>query len=48
MDLHMLVEFGGRERTEKEFRCLLERTGFKLSNAVATSTEFSILEAMPC
>ena len=48
MDLHMLVEFGGRERTEKEFQSLLERTGFRLSNAVATSTEFSILEATPC
>jgi SAM-dependent methyltransferase len=48
MDLHMLVEFGGRERTEAEFRSLLERTGFKLSSAVATSTEFSILEATPC
>jgi ubiquinone/menaquinone biosynthesis C-methylase UbiE len=48
MDLHMLVEFGGMERTEAEFRSLLERTGFRLSNAVATSTEFSILEATPC
>ena len=48
MDLHMLVEFGGKERTEAEFRNLLEGAGFKLSGVVATSTEFSILEAMPC
>jgi SAM-dependent methyltransferase len=48
MDLHMLVEFGGKERTEAEFRSLLEGAGFKLSSAVATSTEFSILEATPC
>jgi hypothetical protein len=48
MDLHMLVEFGGRERTEAEFGNLLENAGFKMSNAVATSTEFSILEARPC
>lgn len=48
MDLHMLVEFGGKERTEAEFRSLLEGAGFKLSSAVATSTEFSILEAKPC
>ena len=44
----MLVEFGGRERTEAEFRTLLEGAGFELSSAVATSTEFSILEATPC
>jgi hypothetical protein len=48
MDLHMLVEFGGKERTEAEFRTLLEGAGFELSSAVATSTEFSILEATPC
>jgi hypothetical protein len=48
MDLHMLVEFGGKERTEAEFRRLLEGAGFKLYGAVATSTEFSILEATPC
>jgi hypothetical protein len=48
MDLHMLVEFGGKERTKAEFRRLLEGTGFKLSRAVATATEFSILEATPC
>jgi orsellinic acid C2-O-methyltransferase len=48
MDLHMLVEFGGKERTEGEFRNLLEGAGFKLTSAVATSTEFSILEATPC
>jgi orsellinic acid C2-O-methyltransferase len=48
MDLHMLVEFGGKERTEAEFRNLLEGAGFRLSSAIATSTEFSILEATPC
>lgn len=48
MDLHMLVEFGGKERTESEFRSLLKGAGFKLSSAIATSTEFSILEAKPC
>lgn len=48
MDLHMLVEFGGRERTEAEFRSLLEGAGFRLTSAVATSTEFSIMEATPC
>ena len=48
MDLHMLVEFGGKERTEAEFRTLLEEAGFELSSAVPTSTEFSILEATPC
>ena len=48
MDLHMLVEFGGRERSEQEFRSLLEGAGFRLSDAIATSTEFTILEALPC
>jgi hypothetical protein len=47
MDLHMLAEFGGRERTEKEYAEMLQNAGFKLTRAVVTSTEFTILEAAP-
>ena len=47
-DLTMLVEFGGRERTVREFRDLLESSGFKLTSATATSLGYSVLEGIPC
>jgi orsellinic acid C2-O-methyltransferase len=47
VDLTMLVEFGGRERTEAEFRALLESAGFALAKVTATSLEYSILEGIP-
>lgn len=47
-DLTMLVEFGGRERTEAEFRDLLETAGFKLTKVTATSLGFCLLEGIPC
>ena len=47
-DLTMLVEFGGRERTEAEFRSLLEATGFKLTKVTPTSLGFCLLEGIPC
>lgn len=47
-DLNMLVlTAGGRERTEAEFRSLLDRAGFTLSRILPTSTEVSIIEAIP-
>ena len=47
-DLTMLVEFGGRERTVREFRDLLESSGFTLTSATATSLGYSVLEGIPC
>lgn len=47
-DLTMLVEFGSRERTEAEFRRLLDASGFQLTRVAGTSLEFSVLEGIPC
>ena len=45
MDLNMLVLLGGRERTEEEFRRLLERAGFRLERVITTHSPFSVIEA---
>ena len=45
LDLVMLLIPGGRERTEDEYRTLLEKAGFELSRIVPTSTEISVIEA---
>lgn len=46
-DLNMLVLAGGRERTEAQFRALLEAAGFTLTRIISTppSWQHSILEA---
>ena len=46
-DLDMLVSVGGRERSEAEFRVLLEGAGFCLSRILPTPSIVSILEAIP-
>ena len=46
MDLNMLVQLGGRERTEAEYAALFERAGLRLSRVVDTGTPFAILEAV--
>lgn len=46
LDLEMLVTTGGRERTEKEYKTLLESSGFKLSRRIATQESICILEAI--
>lgn len=46
-DLTMLLGPGGRERTEAEFRELLDTSGFELVRIVPTEFEFSILDAVP-
>jgi ubiquinone/menaquinone biosynthesis C-methylase UbiE len=46
-DLHMLVVYGGRERTEAEFAMLLSEAGFRLARVVPTQSEFSVIEAVP-
>ncbi|MFJ9027656.1 methyltransferase [Streptomyces sp. NPDC102274] len=45
VDLTMLGMLPGRERTEPEYRTLLERAGFTLDRVVPTPTVFSIIEA---
>ena len=47
LDLNMLVNFGGRERTEAEYRDLLSAAGFKLKRIVPTRTPTSLMEAAP-
>lgn len=47
-DLNMLVMTGGRERTEAEFRALLEASGLRIARIVmAPPTAFSVIEALP-
>jgi hypothetical protein len=46
IDLHMLVETGGRERTEPEWQGLLERSGFRLSR-IFPGWPWALIEAVP-
>lgn len=47
MDLHMLAVTSGRERSEAEYRALLEAANFSLIGTHAASSGFSIMEASP-
>jgi len=48
LDLAMLVVPGGQERSEDEYRVLLEKSGFRLTRAIPTRTlSGSIIEAIP-
>jgi hypothetical protein len=44
-DLNMLVVTGGRERTEADFRALIEKAGFEVTRIVPTPATMSIIEA---
>jgi SAM-dependent methyltransferase len=44
-DINMLVAVGGRERTEAEYRQLLQGSGFSLMRVLDTRSPLSILEA---
>jgi hypothetical protein len=46
-DLNMLVVAGGRERTEAEFRALVEAAGLRVSRIVETPASLSVIEAVP-
>jgi hypothetical protein len=46
MDLLMMVMTGGRERTEREFRSLLQEAGFSLTRIISTGRH-AILESRP-
>ena len=47
MDLEMLVMPGGRERTEREFRELFDKSGFTLTRIVPTQAPLWVIEARP-
>ena len=47
LDLEMLTMPGGKERTEEEFRALLQHCGFKLTRAIPLKGMVSIVEAVP-
>jgi hypothetical protein len=44
LELEMLVITGGRERTEEEFKNLLEASGFKLARIIPTKENVCIIE----
>ncbi len=46
MDLNMLVMLGGRERTEEEYRRVLQEAGFQLERVIPTHSPFSVIEAI--
>jgi ubiquinone/menaquinone biosynthesis C-methylase UbiE len=46
-DLDMLVMWGGRERTEEEFRALFDASGFKLTDVVLRHFPISVVEGVP-
>ncbi len=47
LDLQMMVITGGRDRTEAEYRTLLEAAGFTLTQVSPTHSERSVIEATP-
>lgn len=46
MDLNMLVISGGRERSEAEYRALLDAAGLTLTKVVPTASPLSVIEAV--
>ncbi|MFI5891610.1 methyltransferase [Actinoplanes sp. NPDC051513] len=46
-DLNMLVAPGGQERTRDEYESLLRAAGLRMTRVVPTTTEFSVIEAVP-
>jgi O-methyltransferase domain len=47
MDLVMLVLTGGKERTPDEYAQLLASAGFRLRQVVPTTSEYTVIEALP-
>jgi hypothetical protein len=46
-DITMMTFPGGMERTEPEFKALLDRAGFKMTSVTPTATMVSVVEATP-
>ena len=47
MDINMLVVTGGRERTEGEYRALLDRAGLRMTRIIPAHPLASIIEVKP-
>jgi hypothetical protein len=47
LDMMMLVGPGGQERTPNEYREMLSRAGFQMTRVVPTTSDVSIVEAVP-
>jgi hypothetical protein len=47
LDVTMLLIPGGMERTEPEYRALLQAAGFRLTRIVSTALEVSVIEGEP-
>lgn len=47
LDIQQLLMPGGRERTEEEYRKLLEEAGFELTAVIQTQSSLSIIESKP-
>jgi O-methyltransferase domain/Dimerisation domain len=47
LDIIMLAIPGGQERTEPEYRALLDKAGFQLERVVPTESAVSVVEAVP-
>jgi hypothetical protein len=45
LDMHMLVLFGGQQRTRQEYEALLAQAGFSLAREIDTGAGIAILEA---
>ena len=46
-DVNMLVNTGGRQRSESEFHSLFEAAGFRLTRIVPTPARVSVIEGVP-
>jgi hypothetical protein len=46
LDMVMLVQLGGQERTESEYASLLGKAGLRLMRVVPTGSAASIVEAV--
>ena len=47
LDITMLALTPGQERTEPEYRALLEKANFTLTRVIPTHSAVSIVEAIP-
>jgi hypothetical protein len=47
LDMAMLSQMGGQERTEEEYALLLTKAGFRLTRVLPTNSAVSIVEAVP-
>jgi hypothetical protein len=46
LDMVMLVQLGGRERTASEYASFLSKAGFRLTQVIATESAASIVKAV--